>query len=166
MEATKIAKSLAAVRSTVSIASQKNWIKVVGPGGAIVYIDQPGKRGESRRVHLSGWGYDGLPAGLELPAGAVKPVADNGAVSLEVDLDAAGTDWLDRALSALTKAEAVADPRAQGRRKGRAAGKAPDMMALLDQAESQARASAAAHAADSDDDSSDDSEIGELTGEG
>lgn len=164
MEATKTAAVIARHRAHLSIVPQKNWLKIVGPGGAILYVDQPGKRGEQRRVHLSGWGYEGLPPGLELPAAAVKAVTDNGAVSLEIDLDAAGPDWLDKALAAVVRTEGVADPRAAGRRKGRSAGKAPDMMALLDQAEAQARASAAAHSAASEDDSSDGA-IGEEVGE-
>lgn len=145
MLATTIATVLATAPSTVKCVHQKNWMQVRGPGGAGLYIQKPGKTGNVRLVNISDWGYAGLPAELALPAGAAKPIDDNGAVSLQVDLDKAPEGWLAKALAHLAVAQAEPDPRRDGRRGKRSSGTAPDMAALIAQARQQAQAAASSH---------------------
>lgn len=111
MKTTEIVKSIAARPATVELVPQKAWAKLAGPHGAKLYVRQPDAAGEIDVAQISGWGYGGLPKGLELPADCVKPIDDNGAVSLEVDLAKAPSGWLDRAIAHLAQAVAEPDPR-------------------------------------------------------
>ena len=163
MDSTTLSRTLANAPASLKQISQRNWYQIVAPTGVKAYIAQPGKRGESGKVQLSGFGYRGLPAGLELPAAAVKAITDNGAVSLEVSLEAAPRGWLDRLLAALPGIAPEADPRATARKGRRVGAVAPDLADLVMRARMENEAAASSHASpDASDDASSDDPIGDV----
>lgn len=146
MKTIEIVKSIAARPATVELIPQKSWAKLAGPHGAKLYVSNPDASGEIDRAQVSGWGYSGLPKGLELPSDCVKPVDDNGAVSLEVDLARAPSGWLDRAIAHLTAQVAEPDPRRTRSRAKRPS--RPTLAEMIASATSQSDASAPAPAVD------------------
>ena len=144
MKNTDVAKVLAAAPATLSVVHQKNWVQLQGQLGAKAYVSQANKGGVCTRVHLSGWGYAGLPAALQLPAEAVKRVDDNGAVSMEVNLVKAPKDWLGRLAQALDSIQPEQDPRRQPRRGVKAGAKPASLAELLAASRAPAPASAPA----------------------
>lgn len=120
MKTNEIVLAIAQRPSNVELVPQKGFAQLRGPGGAKLYVRNPDAQGEFSIAHVSHWGYGGLPKALALPADAVRPVDDNGAVSLEVDLGKAPAGWLARAIAHLEAQDAQPDPRRSRTRTKRA----------------------------------------------
>lgn len=131
MQWSAISKLIKSARDAgVMVKLDKNFIQLVNAQGVRMYVAQPGKNGNSNRVHLTFHGYDGRVGGKEIPV-AVRGHEDlgNGNVAFEYRPDDDGGKWLPELFAAFPTLEAQAKP--GGRRGGRAAGPAIDVKADL-----------------------------------
>lgn len=129
MQWTTVANMIRNVKASgIQVTVQKNWIRLDNDKGVTIYVAQPTKGGTTRKVHLSGHGYDGKFDGQDIPV-KVRTDLDNGRVAFEYDMDTDGGRFLEAMLAALPRLEPSARPGA--RRGGRQAGPGPDVKADL-----------------------------------
>lgn len=149
MKTTAIATAIVSAPATVQAIENKQYMQLVGPKGAKLYVAKPNKSDVCTHADLSGWAWGGLDElkamGLEVPADAAKVLepGENGNVSVRVDLRKVSADWLSKAITALNSVTATTRPGASSRTRG-SKGPAPSLASAIASLRAQSVASAAA----------------------